>query len=57
MPVLFDVLGMCVLGGIGYLFYRLIVGEKERDLKRREDEIKRKDQEIEKLKREINAFK
>jgi len=53
MLALFDIVGICVLGGVGYLFYRMITLEKDRDLKRREEEIKRKDQEIERLKRDL----
>ena len=57
MPVIIDILGVGVIGGVIYLFYRLISVEKDRDLKRREDEIKRKDQEIERLKREMDIYK
>jgi hypothetical protein len=57
MPAVIDILGICVIGVVIYLFYRLISVEKDRDLKRREEEIKRKDQEIERLKREIDVYK
>jgi len=49
--------GLFVISIVGYLFYKLIVSDKDRDLKRREEEIKRKDLEIERLKRELDVYK
>jgi hypothetical protein len=57
MPALIDLIGLGVVGVVFYLFYRLLVVEKEKDLKRREAEIQRKDLEIERLRKDLNLYK
>jgi ribosomal protein S13 len=55
MPILIDaVIAITAIGGIGYLFYKLLIKEKDKDLERRAEEIKRKDAEIERLKKDQN---
>lgn len=58
MPVLIDIsIGLGVLFVVGYYFYKIIAGEKDKDLARREEEIKKKDQEIERLKKELDIYR
>lgn len=58
MPVLIDIgIGLAILCIVGYFFYMAIVGEKDKDLARREEELKRKEQEIERLKKELDIFR
>jgi len=46
-----------IVSFILFALYRIIVAEKDKDIKRKEDEIKRKDQEIERLKKELDIFR
>ena len=50
---------MCVavVSFVLYALYKIIVSEKDKDIKRKEDEIKRKDQEIDRLKKELDIFR
>ena len=58
MPALIDIsIGLGVLFIVGYYFYKIIAGEKDKDLRRREEDIKKKDQEIERLKKELDIFR
>jgi len=58
MVAILDVcVALLVLSLIGYGLYRIIVGEKEKDINRKEEEIKRKDLEIERLKKELDVYK
>lgn len=52
--VLIDIcIFVSILSGVGYVLYKIIVSEKDKDITRKENEIKRKDQEIERLKRDL----
>jgi hypothetical protein len=57
MRVLAELFGIIAVSILVYGAYRVIVSEKDRDLRRREDEIKRKDQEIERLLKERELYK
>jgi hypothetical protein len=56
--VLIDIcICVSILSGIGYILYKIIVSEKDKDITRKEAEIQRKDLEIERLRKDLNLYK